>query len=489
MIKQRDSRAGFCGAQKPSEPSIKLTNFGAVYQITLSAMRSFPVLATQLLILWLAAITPKSAAAAVTSWRFTVIAQSSTPLPGQTGADWLLSLPAVSGGNIAFQPHHSDSVNFGGVYLWTDSTFLRIADNNMSKPSGGPFSSAWWAPLGNNDISISGTNIFFSTAEDGAFVSINGQLKGLLPSGYTLDSARIQNDTVFGVVNSGSVAIGVVSYRDGVFTKILQNGDQVLGKKINGAFGQIIPSGDSAMFSCDFKYENSSTLNQALFRYSNGALDIVSIEPYAPVSPPHWFQSFGYDGSAASVIKNNGEGVLEFKNGNWNTIADFNTIVPGRTFPFTRFTDIARVKDTTIFRGGWDTGHGLFISRPGAPLEEIAANDKSLSGRTPIGIYFNPAGFDGDNIAFLATYSLSIADEVLYLVTADIPHLNPTLIGQKLRVQWSAIVGATYRVETASQLAQALWTNAGSLTAQTETASFDLDILGAETFVRVARLP
>ncbi len=284
-------------------------------------------------------------------WR--LIARHGEPSPdGGTFADFRCLFgvsPSISGENIAFGAKTSIR---RGIFAYIDGSLRVIADTNTPEPGGsGDFLN--FGLLSGTSPSISGSNVAFggcTEAGQGIYAYIDGSLRVIADTNTPSPDGGIFH--IFAMHEGASPAIS--------------------GQNI--AFG--------ARTTIDFS-------GHAIFAYIDGSLQLI-VDNYTevPGGGGELFAHFGlYSGAEPSISGENvafsakvdkgffTSGIYAFIDGALRTIADSNTIVPGRDVPFSHFyltlgLSPAIEGDVVAF-GGAGGGEGIYASvpDPGADLD------------------------------------------------------------------------------------------------------------------------
>ena len=342
------------------------------------------------------------------------ITNTSTPPPGFDEPFGVFfasgSHPAIDGENVVFSG--ADEVGFGAAFMaiWAriDGVWRSIAQSDEAAPNGETF--VTFRGLNGVSPSISGENIAFgavTTFSTGIFAYIDGSLRLIadtntpVPGGSgtflnfgllsgTSPSISGSNVAFGGCTDAGQ---GIYAYIDGSLQVIADTstpspdgGTFVIFAIHEGASPAI--SGQNIAFGA----QTTNDFNgNAIFAYIDGSLQLIvdnHTEVPGGVGP---FTHFGlFSGAEPSISGenvafgakipsrkgNNGWGIYAYIDGALRTIADTDTIVPGRdvtfsTFHLTNGTSPAIDGDEVVFGGFSWGGEGIYASVPdlGADLD------------------------------------------------------------------------------------------------------------------------
>ena len=312
------------------------------------------------------------------------------------------SHPAIDGENVVFSGTGQDEFGaFQAIWARIDDVWRSIARCDEPAPDGGIFVT-FRGPFGVSP-SISGENIAFgavTTMSRGIFAYIDGSLQLIANTNTPVPGGR-GTFLNFGLLSGTSPSIsgsnvafggcteagqGIYAYIDGSLRVIADTNT----RSPDGGMFHIFAMHEGA--SPDISGQNiafgATTTNDfsghAIFAYIDGSLQLIAANyTEVPGGGGELFAHFGmYSGAEPSISGENvafsakvdkgffASGIYAFIDGALRTIADSNTIVPGRDVPFSHFyltlgLSTAIEGDVVAF-GGAGGGEGIYASVPGS---------------------------------------------------------------------------------------------------------------------------
>ncbi len=336
------------------------------------------------------------------------IMNTSTPQPGFDEPFGVFfsagSHPAIDGENVVFSG--ADEVGFGSEFsaIWAriDGVWQSIAQSDQPAPNGETF--VTFRGLSGVSPSISGENIAFgavTTFSTGIFAYIDGSLQLIADTDTPVPggSGTFLN---FGLLSGTSPSISGANVAFGGCTEDGQGIYAYIDGSLQVIADTNTPSPDGGTFVIFAMHEGASpsisganiafgaqTTNDynggGIFAYINGSLQLIvdnHTDVPGGVGP---FMHFGlFIGAEPSISGanvafgakipsdrgNNASGIYAYIDGALRTIADTDTIVPGRDVTFTTFhltnsTSPAIDGDEVVFGGFSWGGEGIYASVPG----------------------------------------------------------------------------------------------------------------------------
>ena len=328
-----------------------------------------------------ALLVPVQGAYVAHEGRIDVVADTSTPLPGGSGAFGIFFAgTSVSGDNVAFGAF--DSSGFPGVYARVGGNLVTIADAATPEPGGG-------APLGVEHLrgmSLDGDNVAFLASDGGGFRGAYASLAG------NLVIAADENTPLPG--GSG-------------LTFLRRFAPAIEGTSVAFAANDVVASGLYI-----------ATGGQVRAVFDDGTVLPGSTTPGGFLLGPPSFRG-GTLGFAANSPERGG--IYIDRNGQLDVVADDTTLIPGTTDPFGMFglTEqtgwVAVDGTTTAFIGGPGFDYlGLYV-RAGGVLRTVLTTNDTLDGKSITLIQIGPDAVDGDRIAFRVYFEDST--EAIYVAT------------------------------------------------------------------------
>ena len=348
-----------------------------------------------------------TAALAVPTVSYTVVADGSTTVPNNSGGSGFAAFgaPAINNGNISFSGSYRDSNNNlrTGIYKDTGSGVTAVADHTINNPgpfglTNRPITIQFFEPTSIDSSgsvafrgAVGGTSAIYSdaggslgqaAARDEPFPSGSGNIL------LNFSSAHIDNGRVSWRGNSGPIGS---SGTTGIFR---QTGT---GKERVTALGQTIPGGATGFnFLGNPVTENGVTVfrggggafpnfEEGIFSTAGGSLaPIVDLNDFLPGTTTR-FGTFG----AQVAIDRNGQdvvftafdetftsgGIFGWIGGSLMTLVDSTTLIPGTAQAFSPFGfgDIAYDNGNLLFR--YNNTGSLFSLYEGELTELLAIGD------------------------------------------------------------------------------------------------------------------
>lgn len=321
----------------------------------------------------------------------TVVADTSTPVPGGTGDFTFMTFPVISQNNVAFGGGGGSQT--GNIYIRQNGILqLALAVGSGQPGTSGKFTGLGMPWLSGNQFVLFGTG---STGVNGIYVKTNDVIAAVadtttrMPDGGTFSSFENtpQSDgahVVFGGTGHGVSGIYLAS----------QSGIETVADTstpIPGGAGTFINlesptvSGNTVAF---FGSHPGTTLQAGLYWLLNGKLSLIAdLNTTAPGSFGT-FNAFGGPAVSGNTVvfhatTSDGNEGMYAKTGNdpVRVIADLNTPVPGGSGTFTAFQSDPAIDGNMIaFRAFSGIGAGLYVTELASLVKIIDQND-SIEGK------------------------------------------------------------------------------------------------------------
>jgi hypothetical protein len=283
---------------------------------------------------------------------FGKIADTSTLIPGGTGAFTLLNAPVIDrGGNVAFL---GIGPNKYGIYRWSNGALAKVADNATLIPSGTGAFSNFGQP------SISGGRLAFQ-----------------------------------GVGNNQE---GIYSFSNGILTKVV---NKATPRPDGGGFSSF---GDPALLDNTLAFVASGGTSTGAYAVA-GAAVLPVVNTSTPV-PNGWgnFRTFDNVLSDGSNYWFVGRGINQVgiykKNGATTVILDNTTQIPGTSGKFNTIGNLSLDNGNLSFSGMMGNGNGVYGVINGAPLR-IADTSTQVPGGSGVFTQFGHSSIGGSSVAFV----------------------------------------------------------------------------------------
>ncbi len=310
------------------------------------------------------------------------------------------SHPGIDGENVVFCGTGQDELgSFSGILARIDGVWRLIARKGEASPDGGTFDD--FRCLFGVSPSISGENIAFgakTTLRRGIFAYIDGSLRVIADTNTPVPGGK-GTFLNFGLLSGTSPSIsgsnvafggcteagqGIYAYIDGSLqviadtnTRSPDGGRFHIFAMHEGASPAI--SGRNIAFGATTTNDFSG---HAIFAYIDGSLQLI-VDNYTevPGGGGELFAHFGmYSGAEPSISRENVAfsakidkgfntwGIYAYIDGALRTIADTDTIVPGRDVPFSGFYLVlglsTAIDGEVVVFGGAGGGEGIYASVP-----------------------------------------------------------------------------------------------------------------------------
>ncbi len=372
-----------------------------------------------------------SSKAEASTFKFQKVVDTKTSIPGGTGNFTNLSPfvpPSTHQGSVAFFGSGSDSQS--GIYLKVGTTLKVVANPNTPIPSDtGKFSSFGTPSLGNGNVAFLGIGSNFFV-QQGIYTNIGGTLKVVadyktpIPGGTGNFTEFNRRGSVYvdPSLNSGNIAFRGYggSSQAGIYTNI--------GGKLNvvantntpiprgtGKFGDfsdsVIDEGRVAFIGTG----SSFPLEQGIYTNVSGTLKaVVDTNTAIPGGSGNFSRFTDYFASSEQTRiafdngnvafngfgSNNQQGIYTNIGGKLNVVANTNTLIPGGTGKFARFSTPCLDNGNVAFAAN----EGIYTNLGGSLTKVIAAND-SLNGKIVRSVSTGREALSQNRIAFFVEFT------------------------------------------------------------------------------------
>ncbi|MDF5733841.1 MAG: hypothetical protein PUP92_39190 [Rhizonema sp. PD38] len=323
-----------------------------------------------------------------------VVADSNTPIPGDTGNFAFFNDPSLDNTRVAFRGFGVTVVPTGGYRYTQEGIYTNIggsvnvvADRNTLIPGGtGNFAFfSVYPSINDGGVAFVGSGNNFT---QGIYTNIDGELKVVADS-----NTQIPDGT--GNFNDFDVSYGIPT---------LDNGSVAF-----------VGSGNS--------------FQRGIYTILDGSLSVIADRNTSVPDSKENFSSFDYpslnNGSVAFVGSGNNfqRGVYTTLGGSLNVVADRNTPIPGGTGNFNNFGFVSLNDGNIAFTGSPIANFipTAIYTTLGGSLTKVIGNNDSFEGKTIRFLTFGSEGLSGNQIAFRAVFTDS--SEGIYIAT-----INPTSI-------------------------------------------------------------
>jgi hypothetical protein len=352
----------------------------------------------------------------------TLVADISTPIPGGSGTfSGFANAPSQDGTTLAFVGF--GSANFTGVYTASGGTLHKVPDSNTPVPDGpgtfSDFSSAGGYP------SVQGNNVAFyafggqvrGMAGNGVYLNTNGTLTKVadqntaIPNGTGLflnfSQASLDQGTV-AFSGHGNGQQGIYAASGGSLRRLVDLNTPISGG--SGTFGNLVLP---ELRDGTVAFVGSSGNGQpGIYTATLGGVVSVAADTHTPVPGGTGdFTSLNDVATSGGFVAFRGmgtvdDGVYTNYGGSLHRVADTHTLVPGGLGTFQGFgADLAFDHGHTAFYGGGANGMpGIYTDTTGTLSKVISAGDV-LDGKVVRNVAFSSQSLAGDNLVFQASFT------------------------------------------------------------------------------------
>jgi len=320
--------------------------------------------------------------------RFAKIADTNTPLPGESASFSLFRVPSFDGEKVAFRANNDGRE---GIYVGDGTSLFRVADVETPIPGGSGNFVRFEDPV--IDAGSVAFRALGGDGQDGVYSTLGGSLSVVADRGTVIPDTSFP----FGSFVAASIEAETVAFRGargpfsspfGIYT--VSGGS--LATLVDGATVLPAPVGLPGFLSL------SRESMRGAIAFSTGAAIIVASEgtftsfvdtddtrPEAPPLRFAGFSGFTFDGESVafrSRASDGFEGIYRTSGSAIEFIAGFDTPVPegSGTFRMLSNPTISRGKVTFLGEGS-DGKEGIYSDFPGV-LEKVIAASDPLDGKT-----------------------------------------------------------------------------------------------------------
>ncbi len=394
---------------------------------------------------------------------FTLVAETGSPTPGQTGFafTYFAGAPALDGQRVVFPAITLTSFNAYGLYAFEAGASSLLVDLNSTVPgTAQPFKeiNPWRVSSDGGVTAFNGSIVTTPcsggqpTVTSGIYTESGGVL-GLIAQGAMTplpggagQFCGAQDPSIGGgtVAFSGSgVGTGNAIYADfaGTLELVADTSTPVPGGVGNFlALGGHAADGESVVFAG--RDNGGPPANYGLYIYSGGSLEVL-VDSNTPV--PGSGTTFGSTalgspavdaGDVVFVGSNSGSssahGLFLIKDQSIVRLVDASAGAPGGSDPFLTIGPVSFDGDTVAFLAETAAGRsGIYHLPIGGELTEVIATGDTLDGATVVQLYLGQDGVSGDQVGFTVRFDSSFPYvEAVYVATIgapSVPASSPSL--------------------------------------------------------------
>jgi len=395
---------------------------------------------------------------------FTLVAETGTPVPGQSGAAFwhFASAPALDGARVVFQGFTNDSLNATGVYAFEAGTSDVLVDLTSTVPGTiQQFSSIAGANPSSDDggTAFNGQRTVTNqvTGEpqivSGIYTESAGVLRLIASVGITpipggtdlfdrIGGHSIGGNTV--AFDGGSSTAGIQGlYADlaGTLERMADTTTPIPGGvgnfvQLGGLLNNLNSFNSSLLQSADdgtVVFAGSGSTGQAgLYVYAAGSLDVLvdtgTLLPDSGTTLSGAGSPAVAGGDVVFVAEGGGgvvRGIYLLRDGSISRLVDNSTIAPGGSDAFHRFGQVSFDGNAVAFSAsvGFPADReGIYYLPIGGQITEVIATGDSLDGQTVEDLFFGLDGVNGSEVAFTAVFdAIFPRDEGVYVATIGAP--------------------------------------------------------------------
>lgn len=360
----------------------------------------------------LAIVFSSCSCALAIEYRFTNIADSSTPAP--YGLFESFGLPAISGDTVAFRGRYLDSEESdeSGIFTGSGQALVTVAKTGDAAPLG-VYGSEF------SDPAISGASVAFRGSDaggsgifvgDGVTSSAVAQVGDPVPPGNLstqFGSPSISDGTVAFSASYSNDKKGILTASAGSFATVVTTGDAAP----TGTFGFNLPFGDPSISGNSAAFRGAYPGGSGIFRSEGGTL--TTIVKTGDPAPDGDFSAVGSPSVSGGVVAffgsyTGGGGVFKESGGFLTAIAKTGDVTSWGTLTAFEGNSVAIADGQVALVGYNDVGQHAVLISINSELSPVLKSGDVLFGSTVVGLSLGRFGLDAagsGNLTFL--YELS----------------------------------------------------------------------------------